>query len=70
MAAPASMTFDSRDRSRPGDVLRVESEMLEVRPWKYRPAQGLRKVKTTSFPQNGEAVQIYVGDLIVLRGPK
>jgi acyl dehydratase len=32
---------------RPGDELRLESEVLEVRPSKSRPEQGLIKVRTT-----------------------
>ena len=54
---------------RPGDELRVESEVLEVRPSKSRPDQGLIKVRTTTLNQNGEPVQISVGTLIVLRRP-
>ena len=52
---------------RPGDELHVESEILEVRPSKSRPQQGLIKVRTTTFNQNGEAVQIQVGNLLVPR---
>jgi acyl dehydratase len=55
---------------RPGDELRVESEVLEVRPSKSRPDQGLIKVKTTTLNQDGEAVQISVGNLVVPRRPK
>lgn len=55
---------------RPGDELRVESEILEVRPSRSRPEQGLVKVKTTTMNQNGEPVQIYIGNLIVPRRPK
>ena len=54
---------------RPGDELRVESEILEVRASKSRPDQGLIKVKTTTLNQNGEAVQVFVGNLIVPRRP-
>ena len=54
---------------RPGDELRVESEVLEVRPSKSRPDQGVIKVKTTTLNQNGEAVQVTVGNLIVPRRP-
>ena len=43
---------------RPGDELRLESEVLEVRPSKSRPQQGPIKVRTTAFNQNGEAVQV------------
>ena len=54
---------------RPGDELRVESEILEVRESKSRPEQGLIKVRTTTLNQNGEAVQVFVGNLIVPRRP-
>jgi acyl dehydratase len=55
---------------RPGDELRVEVEVLEVRPSKSRPDQGLIKVRTTTLNQNGEPVQIHVGNLIVPRRHK
>src|ERR671914_1908168 len=46
---------------RPGDELRLEIEVMEVRPSKSRPDQGLIKVKTTTVNQEGEAVQVSVG---------
>ena len=52
---------------RPGDELRVESEVLEVRPSRSRPDQGLLKVRTTTLNQNGEPVQISIGNLMVPR---
>jgi len=52
---------------RPGDELQVESEILNVRPSKSRPEKGLIKVRTTTLNQNGEAVQVAVGNLVVLR---
>lgn len=55
---------------RPGDELRIESEVLEVRPSKSRPDQGLVKLRTTTLNQDGEAVQISVGNVLVLRRPK
>lgn len=55
---------------RPGDELRVESEILEVRPSKSRPDQGLIKVRTTTLNQRDEAVQVNVGTLLVPRRPK
>jgi acyl dehydratase len=54
---------------RPGDELHVESEVLEVRPSKSRPHQGLVKVRTTTKNQKGEAVQVSVGTLVVPRRP-
>jgi acyl dehydratase len=52
---------------RPGDVLRVESEVLEVRPSKSRPEQGLVKMRSTTFNQKDEPVQVLVANLIVPR---
>ena len=52
---------------RPGDELRVESEILEVRPLKSRADRGIVKVKTTTLNQRGEAVQISIGNLFVPR---
>jgi acyl dehydratase len=54
---------------RPGDELRVESEVLEVRASKTRPNQGVIKVRTTTLNQNNEAVQVSVGNLIAPRRP-
>ena len=51
----------------PGDELYLESEVLEVRPSKSRPNHGLIKVRTTTRNQDGEAVQVSVGSLIVPR---
>ena len=52
---------------RPGDELRVEVEVLEVRVSKSRPEVGIVKIRTTTLNQNGEAVQITVGNLMVPR---
>jgi len=52
---------------RPGDELHVETEVLEVRPSKSRPDQGVIKVRTTTSNQHGEPVQVSIGNLIVLR---
>lgn len=38
---------------------------MEVRPSKSRPEQGLIKVKTTTLNQDGEAVQVTIGNLVV-----
>ena len=52
---------------RPGDELRVESEVLEVRPSQSRRNRGIIKLRTTTLNQNGKAVQVFVANLIVLR---
>jgi hypothetical protein len=49
--------------------LHLVSEILEVRPSKSRPGQGLLKVRTTTFNQNGEPVQILITNLVVPRRP-
>jgi acyl dehydratase len=54
---------------RPGDELRVESEVLETRVSKSRPDQGIVKVRVTTLNQNDEPVQIWVGNVIVRRRP-
>ena len=50
---------------RPGDELRTESEILEVRESKSRADQWLIKVRTTTMNQAGQPVQIAVGSLLV-----
>ena len=55
---------------RPGDELRVESEVLEVRPSKSRPDHGMIKVRTTTLNHRDEAVQVTVGNLVVPRRPE
>jgi acyl dehydratase len=55
---------------RPGDELHLVSEILEVRASKSRPDQGVIKVRATTLNQNGEAVQVSIGHLIVPRRPQ
>jgi acyl dehydratase len=52
---------------RPGDELRVESEIIEVMPSKSHPDRGRIKVRTTTLNHHGEAVQVFVANLIVPR---
>jgi acyl dehydratase len=52
---------------RPGDELRLESEILEVQPSQSRPDRGTVKVRITTLNQNGKAVQIQIANLIVTR---
>jgi len=54
---------------RPSDELRVESEILEVRPSKSRPTQGMLKVRTSTLNQRDEVVQASVVSLVVPRRP-
>src|SRR5579862_4657972 len=52
---------------RPGDELRVECEVIDVRPSKSRPEQGLIKLRTTTLNQDGEPVLVYVVNMVVPR---
>lgn len=53
--------------TRPGDELRVETEVLEVRASESRPRYGWVRVRTTTLNQKDEIVQRYTGNLIVRR---
>ena len=55
--------------TRPGDVLRVESEVLDLRPSKSRPEIGVMKVKLTTYNQANEVVQTAHPTMIVPRRP-
>lgn len=50
---------------RPGDLLSVESEVLEVASSPSRPDRGMVKVRTVTSNQRGEAVQILTAKMIV-----
>ena len=47
--------------------LRVETEILEIRPSKSLPQQGRIKARVKTLNQDGEAVQNFVANLIVPR---
>ena len=55
---------------RPGDELRVESEVIELRNSRSRPDQGLVTVRVTTLNQHGEAVQTFTPTLLVNRQPR
>ena len=55
--------------TRPGDVLRVESEILEVTPSRSRPERGMVTIRSETRNQRGEVVQILTAKLVVPRRP-
>ncbi|HXU04539.1 MAG TPA: MaoC family dehydratase [Polyangia bacterium] len=55
--------------TRPGDVLRIESEVIELRPSKSRPEIGIMKVKLITYNQHNEEVQLATPHMIVPRRP-
>jgi acyl dehydratase len=56
--------------TRPGDVLHVESEIVEIRPSRSKPQQGIVTVQSTMLNQNGEAVYVLTAKLLAQRRPK
>ena len=55
--------------TRPGDVLQVESEVLEVKPSRSRPERGMITVKSVTKNQKGEDVQILTSRMLVWKKP-
>ena len=55
--------------TRPGDVLRVESEVVEVSPSRSRPDRGTVTVRSETRNQRDEVVQIATMKLLVPRRP-
>jgi len=53
--------------TRPGDTLRVESEIVEIVPSRSKPNQGVVIVKSTTRNQNGEAVYVFTARILVFR---
>ena len=56
--------------TRPGDILHVESEIIEITPSRSKPHQAIVTVRGTMFNQNGDAVYLLMAKLLVLRRPK
>jgi acyl dehydratase len=55
--------------ARPGDVLRVESEVIEIKPSRSRSDRGMVTVRSETRNQRDEVVQILVAKLVVPRRP-
>ena len=53
--------------TRPGDVLHVESEILEVTPSRSRPDRGMVTMRSQTLNQRGEIVQTLTAKLVVPR---
>jgi acyl dehydratase len=54
---------------RPGDTLHAISEVLDVRPSKSRPDQGIIKMRTQTFNQDDQLVMNFVANMLVPRRP-
>jgi acyl dehydratase len=55
--------------TRPGDILHVESEIVEVTPSRSKPHQGIVTVRGKMFNQQGETVYVLTAKLLVLKRP-
>ena len=55
--------------TRPGDILRVESEVIEIKPSRSRPDRGMVTVRSDTHNQRGEIVQTLTAKLVVPRRP-
>lgn len=53
--------------TRAGDVLRVESEIVEILPSRSKPNQAIVKVRSTTLNQDGEPVQVFTGKILSFR---
>ena len=53
----------------PGDELRIETEVLEMRPSTSRPDRGVMKFRTRTLNQNDEVVQELIANAMVPRRP-
>jgi acyl dehydratase len=53
--------------ARPGDTLRVESEVIEITPSRSRPDRGSVRIRSETRNQHGEVVQTFTARLVVPR---
>jgi acyl dehydratase len=56
--------------TRPGDTVRVESEIIEIKPSRSKPEQGVVTVRSTMLNQDGEPVYIFTGRVLVFKQPR
>jgi acyl dehydratase len=54
---------------RPGDVLRLETEILDVRASKSKPDRGIIRIRNVTTNQRGEVVQTFMAFVMVRRRP-
>ncbi|RYZ41596.1 MAG: MaoC family dehydratase [Myxococcaceae bacterium] len=55
--------------TRPGDVLHVESEVVEITPSRTNPARGIATVRSETRNQKGDVVQVLTAKLVLPRRP-
>jgi len=55
--------------TRPGDVLAVSCEVLEVKPSRSKPDRGFVTLRTETKNQNGETVYVFTCQMLTFRRP-
>lgn len=55
--------------TRPGDILQVESEVVDITPSRSKPDRGMVTMKSETKNQRGEVVQHFVGKVVVPKRP-
>jgi acyl dehydratase len=55
--------------TRPGDILHVESEIVELIPSRSKPNQGIVRVKITTLNQKNEPVQTFTVKILAFKRP-
>ena len=56
--------------TRPGDLLRIEVEILELKFSQSKPHQGFLRNRVTTYNQDDQAVLVMTGNLLVPRKPQ
>lgn len=54
---------------RPGDTLRLQTEIVEVRPSRSKPDRGVIRIRNVTTNQNSEVVQSFFASVLVRRRP-
>jgi acyl dehydratase len=54
---------------RPGDILRLQTEIMELRPSRSNPGRGVVRVRNLTTNQKGELVQTFFASVLVQRRP-
>jgi acyl dehydratase len=55
--------------TRPGDVLQLKSEILEIIPSRSKPSQGVVVVRSTMANQDGKVVYVFTAKVLAFRRP-
>ena len=54
---------------RPGDTLRLQTEIMDVRPSRSKPDRGIIRIRNMTTNQHGEVVQTFLAFVMIRRRP-